>query len=94
MQFRRHGLSPRLSAGGILRHSGNGLKGKKRIVDGGAGHVQPYLNIVEKLVQASADDFAHLDVIQFGAQSSELLLSGISECSDRSSGNDMQRSLG
>ncbi len=50
-------------------------------MNGVADRIQAHLNVVQKFVQTAADDFAHLQIVQFGAQSSEMLLGGIAETS-------------
>src|SRR5262249_11129435 len=55
--------------------------------------IESYLNVVQKFVQAAADDLSHLHVIQFGAEAAELLLSRIPEAARRSTRNGVERRL-
>ena len=64
---------------------------KKRTVYGIAYEVESYLYIVEKLVQAPADDFADLNVVQLSACAAEVLLGRIGEGAEGGALNSVKR---
>src|SRR5690349_17555311 len=78
----------------ILRYSGDRLQRKKRAVYGIAYMVEPHLNVVQKFVQATADDFPNLNVVQFRAYAAEVLLGRIAEGADWRTRNGVQRCFG
>src|SRR3989442_10786517 len=58
-----------------------------------AGHVETYLDVIQEFMQAAIDNFANLNVVEFGADTAQMLLGRIAESAYGRARNGVQGSL-